>query len=64
HLGHRRPHRRRMDPTRRGHPMSVITRPCAGCGAPIRLTDTPSLYRDDGSMWPIYHRDCYQETHP
>ena len=44
--------------------MSVITRPCAGCGAPIRLTDTPSLYRDDGSMWPIYHRDCYHETHP
>ena len=38
----------------------TVTRTCAGCGQPIQLTETSSLYQTDGTPWPVYHADCYQ----
>ena len=38
----------------------TVTRTCAGCGQPIKLTNTNSLYQTDGTPWPVYHSDCYQ----
>ena len=39
----------------------TVTRTCAGCGQPIQLTETSSLYQTDGTPWAVYHSDCYQK---
>lgn len=39
----------------------TVTRTCAGCGQPIKLTNTNSLYKTDGTPWAVYHSNCYQK---
>lgn len=38
----------------------VMEVPCGGCGAPILLTNTGSIWKSDQTAYRIYHSDCFK----
>lgn len=41
--------------------MTVITRECLRCGREVRLTETSSLWKADGTEWGVICGVCWQK---
>ena len=40
--------------------MAIVEAPCARCGRVLKLTQTSSLNRADGTPYAVYCADCYE----